>query len=280
MVDYALDEVAPSLVQITYRINGKEKIGNGVIVRMNGKPYLLTNQHILLGAEKLRFTTLSGERLAPRSIELSARRDLARLALEEGATLALSPLAGMNTPVALFTGGNGEKQNVTHGEIIGVSGGKIEISASFGDSGNGTPALNANKEVVGIATYSKKSSKNAMKLGTRFDEAERHFCCRVGKIEWKKVNWKAYNKKYGQAFQKHKTFYNEILAIFQDEESFNAAAKRASDLATKCRIHARQLRMLTKQRDLTEFLLNEFEDQAELFEYAGDLFLKHSKNRD
>lgn len=278
-VDYALDEVASSLVQISYRINGKKVSGNGVIVQMDSKTYLLTNQHILLGAEKISFITLSGERLAPRSVELSVSRDLARLALEKGPGLSLSPLAGMNTPVALFTGGNGEKQKVEHGKIIGVGGGKIEISASFGDAGNGAPALNANKEVVGIATYSQKSSKSAMKLGTRFEEAERHFCCRIGKNDWKKVNWKTYNKKYGKAFQKHKAFYTEIIAIFKDKKSFNASAKRANELATQCRIHARQLRMLTKQRDLTDFLLNEFEDQAELFEYAEDLFLKYSKSR-
>lgn len=273
-IDYALDEVSTNLVQISYQINGKQKKGNGVIVQMDNKPYLLTNQHILLGAKNISFITLSGERLSPKRIELSARRDLARLALEKGEGLSLSPLVGMNTPVALFTGGNGKK--VEHGKIIGVGGGKIEISAHFDDSENGTPALNANKEVVGIATYSKKSSKSAMKQGTRFDEAERHFCCRIGQGDWKKVNWKSYNRKYGHPFQEHKAFCAEILDIFQSEKPFNASMKEANKLATKCRIHAHQLRILSEQRDLTDFLLNEFEDQAELLEYAEDLFLKYS----
>ena len=119
-----------------------------------------------------------------------------------------------------------------------------------------------------------------MKLGTRFDEAERHFCCRIGKSDWEKVNWKTYNKKYGKAFQKHKAFCTEILNIFQDEKSFNTAATRANELATKCRIHAHQLRKLAEQRDLTDFLSNEFEEQADLLEYAEELFRKYSKSQD
>lgn len=278
-VDYALDEIAPSLVKISYQVDGKAKSGNGVIVQMDGKPYLLTNQHIILGADKISFVTASGKRLAPRSVELSANRDLARLALMEGPSLTISALAGMNTPVAVFSGGNGKKQHVEHGKIIGVGSGKIEVSATFDDSFTGAPALNANKEVVGIASYSQESARHAMKAGTRFDESTRHFCYRVGKGGWKRVNWKTYNNKYGKAYRKHDTFCASILEIFENGESFNASVKQARKLASECRTHVRQLRMLTEHRDLTEFLLNEFEGQAELLEYAEELFLDYAKSR-
>ena len=118
-----------------------------------------------------------------------------------------------------------------------------------------------------------------MKSGTRFDKDTRHFCCRLDKTSWTKVNWKSYNKKYGDKYQKHKIFSDKIIGILTASEDFNASVKRASELATECRTHARQLRMLCEQRDLTDFLLNEFEEQAELLEYVEELLHDCIKSR-
>lgn len=279
-IGFSHEEIAPSLVLISYQVGGEEKSGNGVVVEMEGKPYLLTSLHIILGAEKISFITASGERLAPRRVELSNNRDLVRLALgDEGSGLTLSFQAKMNTPIAIFSSGNEDTQKIEHGKIIGVGGGKVEISAKFNDSSNGAPALNAEKEVVGIATYSRKFSKHAMKTGTRFDNTKRHFCCRVGKNDWIPVNWKTYNRKYGKEYRKHETFCTQIINILKKGEEFSASAKRANELATQCRTHARQLRMLSERRDLTDFLLNDFEEKAELLEYADDQFHGYANNK-
>ncbi|RKX39450.1 MAG: hypothetical protein DRP64_14250 [Verrucomicrobia bacterium] len=279
-VEFSHDEIASSLVLISYQVDGKNKSGNGVIIQMEGNPYLLTNLHIILGAEKIRFTTASGERLTPRRVELSNSRDLVRLSLEDDSQgLPFSSGAKMNTPVAIFTGGNGKEQKVEHGKIIGIGGGKLEVSAKFDDSSNGAPALNAKKEVVGITTYSREFSQHAMKTGTRFEKNTRHFCCRVGKDDWIAVNWKTYNRKYGKEYRKHDVFCTQILGILKDRGNFNASTKRASELATECRTHVRQLQLLSEQRDLTGFLLNEFEEKIELFEYAEGLFLDYVNSK-
>jgi len=278
-IGFSHDEIAQNLVLISYKADGQDKTGNGVIVQMEGKPYLLTNLHIVLGAEEIRFITASGKRLAPQRIELSSSRDLVRLALEADSGLPLSTRVKMNTPIAVFTGGNGKEQKLEHGKIIGVGGEKIEISAEFDESNNGAPALNAEKEVVGIATYSRESAHHAMKTGTRFDKNTRHFCCRVGKDDWIPVNWKTYNRKYGTEYRKHETFCTKIIDILTDSENFTASAKKAKELAAECRTHARQLRLLSEQRDLTDFLLADFEEKAELLEYASGLFLAYANSR-
>jgi hypothetical protein len=277
--DLLFDEIAPSLVLINCRLNGVEENGNGVIVKMDEKTYLLTNQHLLLGAEQINFITASGDRLAPRSVELSTSRDLVRLALEEGPGLLLSDQIKMNAPITILSGGNGKEQKFEHGKIIGVGGTMIEISAEFDESSNGAPALNAETKVVGIASYSRESSRHAMKKGTRFDESTRHFCYRVGNNGWKPVKWKTYNRKYGQAYRKHRAFADQVIAILKDRENFKASSKTAGELATQCSTHVRQLEMLTEQRDLTGFLLNEFEEHIELFEYAEKLFDNYAKSR-
>lgn len=273
------EDVTPSIVLISYQVDGEAKCGNGVIVEMDGKPYLLTNQHILLGAEALRFMTASGDRLSPRSVELSATQDLARLALNEGSSLPLSDQTPMNMPIAIFTGGNGQEQMFHPGKIIGVGGSKIEISAEFDESSNGTPVLNEKTEVVGIATYSRESRRSAMKKGTRFDESTRHFCCRIGKGAWIPVNWKSYNQAYGKAYLEHKMFADQIIAIFNDSKKPLKSAGQARKLAAQCSLHARQIKVLTKKGDLTGFLMSEFEDQIELFEYAEELFSEYANGR-
>ena len=269
-LDIALDDISPSLVIISCEVDGEEQSGNGVIVEMDGKPYLLTNQHIILGAAKLRFITATGGRLAPKRIELSSDRDLARLALDEGSSLLSSPQANMDTPIVIIAGVNGQGLKKEQGKIIGVGGSKIEISAQFESSSNGAPVLNANKEVVGIASYSRESSFHAMKTGTRFEDSTRHFCYRINNCIWEPVNWKTYNRKYGTAFRKHQEFSERILSLLKDREHFTS--KKANKLAGDCRTHARQLRLLIDQRDLTSFLQSEFENQAELFEYAAQFF--------
>ena len=279
-VDFSSEEIASNLVLVSYQIGDRKKSGNGVIIQMEGKPYLLTNQHIILGAEKIRFTTASGERLAPRQVELSNSRDLVRLALGDGSQgLPFSGKAKMNTPIAIFTGGDGKEQKVEHGKIIGIGGGKLEVSAEFDDSSNGAPALNAKKEVVGITTYSREFSKHAMKSGTRFDNKTRHFCCRIGKGDWVAVNWKTYNRKYGKEYRKHEAFCSQIIDILKNRDNFNQSAKQARELATECRTHARQLQLLSEQRDLTDFLLNDFEEKVELLEYAEKLLLDYVKSK-
>ena len=279
-IGVSFEEIAPSLVLITYQVCGERKSGNGVVVEMEGKPYLLTSLHILLGAEKISFTTASGAQLAPRRVEISNNRDLVRLALEEGCPgLPLSFRAKMNTAIAVFTCGNGDGQKIEHGKIIGIGGGKVEISAGFNESSCGAPALNAEKEVVGIASYSREFSHHAMKTGTRFDNTKRHFCCRVGKNGWIPVNWKSYNRKYGKEYRKHEIFCTQIIHILKNAEEFNESEKRARELATQCKTHARQLRLLSERRDLTGFLLNDFEEKVELLEYANGQFLGYANNK-
>lgn len=278
-ISYSHEDVAPNLVLISYRINRVQKQGNGVIALMEGKPYLLTNLHIVLGAENLSFITTDGRRLSPKKIELSNGRDLVRLALdEEGLGLPVSTQPKMNMPIAVFTAGNGEEHHVEHGTIIGVGSSKIEISAMFDDSNNGAPALNTKQEIVGIATYSREFRKHAMKSGTRFETDKRHFCSRMGRDDWRPVNWKSFNRSVGKAYRKHEAFCNRIMDIFKDEE-YNASASEAEKLSALCRMHVRELEIVCERRDLTDFLMSDFEDKLALLEFADGYFESYAKLR-
>ena len=115
-----------------------------------------------------------------------------------------------------------------------------------------------------------------MKIGTRFENGTRYFCCRIDNTSWKTVNWKTYNKKYGVEFQRHKAFFDQVYTILMNRSESRIPSKKAAELATECRTHARQIGQLREQRDLTGFLVNELEDQLELFEYAEQFFTAHA----
>jgi hypothetical protein len=281
-VGFSREDVASNLVIIACRAGKESFSSRGVIVKMDESPYLLTSLSSILGAEEISFMTETGDKVLPRRVELSGRRDLVRLALaEEWTGLPLSDRAGMNTPVTLFKGGGGEPPAVEQGKIIGVGGDRIEISAAIDPSCSGAPALNAEREVVGIAAYSREFSSHAMKTGTRFDRDARHFCYRVGRNDWKPVNWRAFNGKYGSRIRRHDGFCNDILAALKQGEEFDATAAQAREMAAGCRTHAREIRLLIKQQhDLTDYLLNDLEEKAEMLEYLGGLFQDYAGRRD
>jgi hypothetical protein len=270
-------DVASHLVLISYRADGVKKSGYGVIVQMEGKPYLLTNQHLILGAEKLSFNSHDGKKLSPRSVELSNSRDLARLALPEdvGPGLLLSSQAKMNTPISVLMNDD-EGLAKKRGSIIGVGATRLEISTAFDASGNGAPVINSEKEVVGVTSYSRESSFSIFKSGSRFQKSTRYFCSRVGKEDWRSVNWKAYNNKYGKVYRTHDIFFDHVMDILDEWDSPHETAAKADKLATECRTHARQLSKMADQQGLTDFLQNDFEDKVAFFENIGDALSEYA----
>lgn len=280
-VEIPHEEILPYLVLISYQVGGQNETGHGVIIQMEGKPYLLTNQHVILGAEKISFLSADGERLSPRSIELSNSRDLARLALPEsaGPGLPLSTLVKMNMPIAVYFRGGSDSTKIEEGRVIGVGAGAFEVSTEFERTGNGAPVLNPDKEVIGIATYSRESSYNVFKTGSRFQESTRYFCSRFGRNDWRRVNWKAFNNKFGRTYREHDLFYNELMDIFDKWKSPHESAEKATRLARECSTHARQLRKLSEQKGLTDFLLNDFDNKASFLESASEELVDYAKRR-
>lgn len=272
---------ASHLVLIKYVVDGESKNGNGVIVEMDEKTYILTNQHILLGSDTMSFTNLEGDRLQPVQVELSTNRDLARLALKKQTSgLRCSTNVKMNMPITLLSGSEGTGHQYEEGQIIGVGGKKIEISMAFSDSNNGAPALDKNRQVIGIASYSSESSDHTMKTGTRFEEATRHFCYRIGPGGWKSVNWRDYNREFGKEYQQHKSYADEIISILKTTGQSEISSSRANELASACRTHSRQIQLLMEQKNITGFLVNELEGLDELFEYFSKWFSDFADNID
>ncbi len=307
---YGFNDVADQLVIITCRGERGKRFGSGFVATMDGKTYIFTNQHVILGADKISFKTATGATLRPRRVELSMTRDIARLELEAPDGLAISDVVEMNNPVAVF--GNSEGAGVgteLYGVVNGVGSELLETSAEFVSGNSGSPVLNQNQEVLGIAAYVRVSSRHAMKEGTQFENKTRRFCYRLTGVSWKEVNWKRYNDKYGKLYRRSQIMTDGIFDIIGSWSSspltrvsvddnperaltswakshnevvgkFNRDAQNKRGMMTEyseslkklsevCRGRARQIDLFAEQRDLTGFLRDEFEKQSMSLEHAA-----------
>lgn len=210
---YSFNDIRDHLVIIEHETG----TGSGFVAKMGEHYYIFTNQHVIFGANKISFTTISGKKLRPKKVELSAERDIARLLLDSDEGLVVSSQIKMDAPVGVF--GNSDGAGVAtelYGKINGIGGELIEVSALFVAGNSGSPVLNLDQEVIGIASYVRFSSNNRTKKGTQFENKTRRFCYRLADTKWIPVNWTKYNKKYGTFYFKNQQLIQCLENIYSD----------------------------------------------------------------
>ena len=302
---YSFDDVAGNLVLITCSSPFGDSAGSGFIAKMEGKTYIFTNQHVIMGATRISLQTVDGEDLKPKKIELSAKRDIARLLISDRENaFEITGEINSKMPIAVF--GNSEGAGVAtelYGTVNGYGANLAEVTAEFVSGNSGSPVLNTNRQVIGIASYVRYSRPNRTTENTRFEDAVRRFCFRLDNVRFGEVKWGYYNKEYGLPYQEDladvEELFSVIEALFDDPtggipEKQTASELRswavqhnrsvshsgnirkdvgnsAQSLASICERKARNAEMKLKKRDLTEFLREEYEGIVYSYKYAADL---------
>ena len=171
--------------------------GSGFLVRMDGKIWFVTNEHVASGGNPLSVKTVDGKdiKLEP-VIEVASDRDLVRMPVT-GCSNALDIADCKKTKdQVVYIYGNSEGEEVAtflNGKITGVGPAKIETDCGFVGGNSGSAILTDDGKVLGVATYLKRPDKeNPYKQGTKFANNVRRFGVTFDKAKWEKTSWNIY----------------------------------------------------------------------------------------
>jgi len=188
--------VLDSLVIIEVSSKAGGGSGSGFVVDMEGKKYLVTNQHVIDCCDSISIRTLSNERISPVSVEISKSLDLIRMEITNNIP-ALSirkdtPVIGDDVTVYGNSDGGGVVTEIK-GKVLGVGPNLVEVDAEFVQGNSGGPILSDNLEVVGVASYAMlfKDAENWLSKGTRFQEVRR-YGYRIDAVEWNNITIKQF----------------------------------------------------------------------------------------
>lgn len=185
--------VRDSLVIITAGNNA----GSGFICQLNGKKYLITNEHVIRGGQPLVAKLLNGKELSFLSLEVADDRDLVRLEISDSTLKGLAVSTkehALNEPVFVF--GNSDGGGVATslpGKLLGVGPVFIETDATFVAGNSGSTIVNSDGEVIAVATFAIRDANpnDWVKQGSRFTNVRR-FGVKLDGTTWTLITEKDY----------------------------------------------------------------------------------------
>ncbi|HXK11842.1 MAG TPA: Do family serine endopeptidase [Vicinamibacteria bacterium] len=148
----------------------QRSLGSGFVIDKDG--YILTNRHVIEGAEKVQVTFPGGRRYDAKVVGRDARTDVGLLKIDAGEPLTALPLGdsdhtevgewvmAVGDPFDLPGGGNSVTVGVVSyvgrdlplGAVRGTSVQMIQTDAAINPGNSGGPLINTRGEVVGINT--------------------------------------------------------------------------------------------------------------------------------
>ncbi len=188
--------------------------GSGFLAKMDGKVYLVSNEHVVRGEELPKATLLSGETLTLGAFSVATDRDLARFEVP-GKTDGLEiseTMPTMSDFCAIY--GNSLGHGVAtelKGKIVGVGPKFLETDAEFVPGNSGSPALDANGKIMGAADMTQNDKASDQDWGvkdTKFDAVRRFLVRLDNRVAWKSLDRREYEQQVAR--------FNEFILFFDD----------------------------------------------------------------
>lgn len=206
---------AASPEESTVIIRAGEGAGSGFLCYIDGAVYLVTNQHVIAGANpsEIRFQTAGGKSFERGNLEISHTQDLARFLVPETYGLALSEQVSFSGDVVAF--GNSMGTGVItreRGEIKGMGSGMVEVTAQIVPGNSGGPVVGEDGKVVGVSTLVISGTENWVTEGSRYAEARRYATVLRNGMEWEPIAWDDFYR-YTRSFAEEEQKLDDTIIV-------------------------------------------------------------------
>lgn len=165
------DQASPAVVQIAVNREAGSSSGQGSGFLIDDQGHILTNNHVVSGATRVRVILDSGTVLIASVLGRDTGNDLALLKVEASAVSGITPLQFADSSkirpgqMAIALGNPfGLKDTITVGVVSGIDRsrgrtlrGLIQTDAAINPGNSGGPLLNAQGKVIGINTATRAS---------------------------------------------------------------------------------------------------------------------------
>ena len=175
-------------------IHTKEGSGTGFLVAMNGKKYLMTNEHVVRSESTPEMVLVDGTKLRLGAFSVAKDRDLARFEVDPTVDCfeLSSRIPNNNDEIWIYGNSMGDDVITTlRGFITGVGSKVLKTNAEIVGGNSGSPILGADGKVMAVAAYLRNGDKGRdwTTKDTAFDGVRR-FGVRLADVAWVSVDRK------------------------------------------------------------------------------------------
>lgn len=219
--------------------------GTGFVASIGGTNYIITNTHVLSATPSFECYTVDGQLLTIGKIEFEANNDLARIQVRDfgGTPLNIreSPAPRLGEPITVY--GNSKGANVItdiSGKVLGSGPAELEVSAEFVEGNSGSPIVDSDGLVIGVATYVTEGEPSRISANTRYAGARR-MGIRLTEFNsrWIPISFNSFYKQSAMLYDIN-TLINHFIEVQQ--LMFTEKEKRIEKLTSKTYLKIRETR--------------------------------------